>query len=164
MRFHKDNYLFVGDITFGFTTASGREDSWYSFGKLTLRVKAVWCSIQPSDFQVHIMNIARLKAAIFVLATTALFACGTDGPEPLPDRTSETFTVRASLEQVYVRYLDEDLTGIPGTVIELVDADGVVVQSGEIDQWGGLVFRNVPPAAGYYVRLQIGRASCRERV
>ena len=97
-----------------------------------------------------------ITASICFLTTLIfLTACASDtGPEPLPDRTSETFTVRASLEQVYVRYLDENLTGIPGTVIELVDADGVVVQSGAIDQWGGLVFRNVPPAAGYYVRLQ----------
>lgn len=101
------------------------------------------------------MTLAELNGMMHTcILALAMTACATNAePDPLPDRTSGTFTVKAGLEQVYVRYLDEDLTGVPGTVIELVEADGDVLDQGEVDQWGGLVFRNVPPATGYSVRL-----------
>lgn len=101
------------------------------------------------------MTLAELNGMMHTcILTLAMTACATNaGPDPLPERTSGTFTVKAGLEQVYVRYLDEGLTGIPGTVIELVEADGDVLDQGEVDQWGGLIFRNVPPAPGYSVRL-----------
>lgn len=63
-----------------------------------------------------------------------------------PDRVSESFDVKAGLEQVYVR------NATPDWIMQVVDADGVVTAEGTVDELGSLVFRNVVPARGYSVR------------
>ncbi len=69
-----------------------------------------------------------------------------DVPVGPPYRVSTSFDARASVEQVHVR------TAIPATVLQVIDADGGLVAEGTVDEWGSLVFRNVPPGRGYSVR------------
>jgi len=57
-----------------------------------------------------------------------------------------TFTAVGSAEQVYV-------TGLaPSAQMSLVNSAGQTLYSQSADSLGGLLFRNVPPAAGYRVR------------
>jgi predicted acyl esterase len=63
--------------------------------------------------------------------------------EPPP---SGPFRVRGTLEQVYVWLAP------PETALELVSAEGEVVAEAPTDAQGSLVFRGVPPGAGYTVR------------
>jgi hypothetical protein len=58
------------------------------------------------------------------------------------------FRVRGTLEQVYVWLAP------PETPVELVSGGGEVVAEASTDAQGSLVFRRIPPAAGYTVRLR----------
>lgn len=63
-----------------------------------------------------------------------------------PDRVSESFDVKAGLEQVYIRNATADW------IMQLVDVDGNVTHEGTVDELGSLVLRNLNPARGYSVR------------
>ena len=58
---------------------------------------------------------------------------------------SASFKVRGSVEQVQV------WRAPAASKVELRDADGKLVQEGETDAQGSLIFRKVPPAEGYAV-------------
>ena len=78
---------------------------------------------------------------LLVAACLPLVACA------VPQTVSDTFTVRASVEQLHL------WNGPPETAYEVLDADGVVVAEGSSDYQGSLVFRNVPPGVDYTVRV-----------
>jgi predicted acyl esterase len=69
-----------------------------------------------------------------------------DVPVGPPPHQSGAFAVRPSVLQVMA------FDAAPGLALELVDADGAVVASGQADEWGALLFRNVAPGKGYSVR------------
>jgi hypothetical protein len=69
-----------------------------------------------------------------------------DVPVGPPYRVSESFDARGSIEQVHVR------KATPGTLLQVVDADGSVVAEAAVDELGSLIFRGVTPARGYSVR------------
>ena len=76
---------------------------------------------------------------------------GIDVPPDLPrvgppPRVSENFKVRESIEQIQVWGFT------PESSLEVVDADGVLLSEGTTDYQGSLMFREVPPGAGYSVR------------
>jgi uncharacterized protein len=61
--------------------------------------------------------------------------------------SASAFTANGSVEQVYV-------TGLPANAeMSLVNSSGATVYTQSADSLGGLLFRNVTPAAGYRVRL-----------
>lgn len=68
---------------------------------------------------------------------------GTVGPSP---RVSPRFRVRPSVEQIHVWKAPAGLS------LEVVDAEGARLAQGVTDELGSLVFRLVPPGAGYLVR------------
>ncbi len=72
----------------------------------------------------------------------ALGACA-----PAEQTVSETFDVRASVEQLHI------WNGPVEASYEVVDADGDVVATGVSDYQGSLVFRELPPGADYTLRL-----------
>ncbi|MDG2307598.1 MAG: CocE/NonD family hydrolase [Candidatus Binatia bacterium] len=102
-----------------------------------------------------------LSLAVLVLVS----ACGSDGtsaptqsPSPQPTTTPEPapvadFDVTGSVEQVYL------VGATPGTELQLVDADGSVVQTGTADDNGTLIYRHVAAAAGYRVEAADGSSS-----
>ena len=60
------------------------------------------------------------------------------------------FTARGSVEQVYV-------TGAtPGAQLSLLNGAGKTIATRPVNSLGGVLFRNVPPAAGYRVRPAAG--------
>ena len=69
-----------------------------------------------------------------------------DVVEAPPTHVSSVFDARGSVEQVHIR------DGIAGTVVEVVDADGVVVAEGAVDDLGSLIFWTIPAGKGYVVR------------
>ncbi len=69
-----------------------------------------------------------------------------DVPVGPPPHVSTAFDARGSVEQVHVR------TATPGSLLQVVDADGVVVAEKAVDDLGSLVFRLIPPGRGYSVR------------
>lgn len=81
---------------------------------------------------------------------TATDATLTDAGPPSDAESSspEPFRVRGTLEQVYV------WGAPPDTPLELVAGSGQVVADAPTDAQGSLVFRAVPPGAGYTVRLR----------
>ncbi len=67
-------------------------------------------------------------------------------PITVADAATPTFTAVGSARQVYV-------TGVAAsTQMSLVNPSGVVVQTRKANSLGGLLFRDVAPAAGYRVR------------
>jgi hypothetical protein len=68
---------------------------------------------------------------------SCLAACGSDEPPP--------FDVRASVEQLHVTHAP------PATELAVLDADGAQVAIGTTDELGSLIFRELPPGAGYRV-------------
>lgn len=85
-----------------------------------------------------------------------LSACGGEGSDPsvspghldLSHASAATFTAHSSVEQLYVTDAQ------PGTTLQLVRADGAVLQRGNADSQGTLIFRDVPVASGYRVVSQ----------
>jgi predicted acyl esterase len=63
-----------------------------------------------------------------------------------PPHASSVFDARGSVGQVHVR------GGVAGTVVQVVDADGVVQAEGALDDLGSKVFWTVPAGKGYQVR------------
>ncbi len=108
-----------------------------------------------------------ITLAVLILAS----ACGSDGtsadtdtnepvesPTPAPNATPDPvpvaeFEVTGSVEQVYL------VGAEPGTQLDLIDPDGAVVQTGEADDNGTLIYRDVTAAAGYRVEAMNGTAS-----
>jgi hypothetical protein len=77
-------------------------------------------------------------AACFVAGS--MMVTGASGSTP-------SFSASGSAEQVYV-------TGLaPSARMSLVSGGGQTLYTGSADALGGLLFRNVPPGAGYRVRL-----------
>ncbi len=64
----------------------------------------------------------------------------------LPPRSSDTYRVRPSVEQVHI------WRAPPATAMEVVDAAGAVLATAPTDELGSLVFRLLPPGTGYAVR------------
>ena len=97
------------------------------------------------------------RASLSVLAILLLtFACVAPTPTPDPEPTpeprppqivSDTFSVRATVEQVYVWNAPVE------TGIELLDATCTLVAEGETDYQGSLVLRLLTPGVDYTVRL-----------
>jgi predicted acyl esterase len=67
----------------------------------------------------------------------------------------EPFKVRESVEQLHVTHAP------PKTELAVVDASGKQVQTGITDELGSLMFRKVPPGAGYVVRTTSGNLHSR---
>ncbi len=65
-----------------------------------------------------------------------------------PQIVSDSFSVRGTVEQVYVWNAE------PQTAFEILDAGGGVVAEGTLDEWGGWVARELEPGDGYVVRLK----------
>ena len=82
---------------------------------------------------------------LFFLAATcaASLLVGCEPPDPVVD---PSFRVRESVEQLQVTH------ATPGTELALYDIDGKLVQKGNADPLGSLVFRKVPPGIGYTIR------------
>jgi uncharacterized protein len=77
----------------------------------------------------------------------------TAAPEPDPPTTdvpleTATFTVQPGTEQVAI--LDADA----GTEVQLLDASGAVVATGDVDEQGSLLFREVASGTGYLLRTE----------
>ncbi len=100
------------------------------------------------------------RTLLSALATVLLLAAGCVPPAPVegpgeeaeptprpPQVVSESFSVRASVEQVYVWNAEVDVG------IELVDASGALIAEGQTDYQGSLVLRLLPPGMDYVVRL-----------
>ena len=78
---------------------------------------------------------------LLLISATGLLACTP------PQTISDTFTVRASVEQLHV------WSGPIEVVYEVLDASGEVVAEATSDYQGSLVFREVAPGLDYTVRL-----------
>jgi predicted acyl esterase len=63
-----------------------------------------------------------------------------------PPRESSVFDARGSVGQIHIR------GAIPGTIVQIVDADGILVTEGAADELGAKVFWTVPAGKGYTVR------------
>lgn len=83
--------------------------------------------------------------SIGCVALFSLTACSDSEPEP-----TATFNVRASVEQLHITNTQ------PGTTLEVVDADDIVVDSGATDEQGSLIFRLLAPGSDYTVRTVDG--------
>jgi predicted acyl esterase len=84
----------------------------------------------------------RGRARISVIATLAAFAVWL-----VTAASASAFTARGSVNQVYA-------TGLPANAqASLLNSSGATVYTQNADSEGGLLFRNVNPAAGYRVRL-----------
>jgi uncharacterized protein len=88
--------------------------------------------------------------ALLSVVAVVVSGCTDDVPgfgmdRDLSGAAPATFEVRGSVNQVVV-------TGAqPGTELELVDAEGMIVQAGATDEQGALILRNVPTGDGYRV-------------
>ncbi|HUI27740.1 MAG TPA: CocE/NonD family hydrolase [Candidatus Kryptonia bacterium] len=96
---------------------------------------------------------------ITALACLALLpACGGEVAAPasggthldLSHASPAAFVAHSSVEQLFVTDAQ------PGTDLELVAADGTVLQDASADDQGTLIFRNVPVASGYRVASHSG--------
>ena len=84
---------------------------------------------------------ARLNARLLAVAVLSLCAVWAPSAAAKIHFGVAKFTVHGSAEQV-------DVTGAnPGALLELVNRNGVRVQSGRVDSLGGLLYRNVKPGA-----------------
>ena len=73
-----------------------------------------------------------------------------DGPPPdtgPPPVVSDAFSVRGTIEQVYIWKAPLEAG------VQILGPDGSVVHDGTTDELGSLVVRELPPGAGYVVRL-----------
>jgi len=105
--------------------------------------------------------MSRIRAIPFQLlcAVTlpALLACG-DESESVPKLTSESFTVRESVEQLHLWNAEPEIG------IEVVGPGGDVVAQGTTDFQGSLIFRELQPGSGYTVRLADDPDDCTNRL
>jgi len=93
-----------------------------------------------------------LLAILLLLASGCVSPIVDPGPDPTPEprppqTVSETFSARASVEQVYIGKAPIDVG------IARRDATGEVFAEGQTDYQGSLVFRLVPGANDYVARL-----------
>jgi predicted acyl esterase len=80
--------------------------------------------------------------------TATVTPTATEGPEGFRDvanASPATFFAHGSVGQVYVLGAEE------GETLDLVGADSYVVQSGVVDEFGALLFRDVPVGGDYHV-------------
>jgi uncharacterized protein len=95
-------------------------------------------------------EMRRVAAALLVTLALLCAACTQDIPGFGMDRDLDgaapaAFEVRGSVNQVVVTGAE------PGTELELVDADGMLVRTGTADDRGALIMRQVPRGDGYRV-------------
>src|SRR5437899_2339514 len=84
----------------------------------------------------------RRRARISLISTLVAFAVWL-----VPAASAAEFTAQGSVNQVYA-------TGLPANAqASLLNKSGATVYTQNADSQGGLLFRNVKPAAGYRVRL-----------
>ncbi len=97
--------------------------------------------------------MAGVRRALFVLVAATLVATSApvaSAQEPDGVQAPATFVAAGSVEQVYA-------TGIePGATVRLRDRAGAVVDEGEADEAGSILFRALPPGRGY--RVAVGAA------
>ena len=88
----------------------------------------------------------RRSARLFAMLTGVSLVVGL-ATVTLASAATPTFHAVGSVEQVYV-------TGLaPAAQMSLIAPAGQTLKTQKADSLGGLLFRNVPPAAGYLVRL-----------
>jgi uncharacterized protein len=84
--------------------------------------------------------------ALAMVMTASLVFASLTGTAPTASAAAPTFSATGSARQVYV-------TGVaPSTRMALVNSAGAVVKTQNASSLGGLLFRDVAPAAGYRVR------------
>jgi hypothetical protein len=81
-----------------------------------------------------------LRSIFTLLAIVPWLAACDDLPAPA------SFEVRESVEQLHVTHAE------PGHALVVLDSESEVVAEGEVDAWGGLMFRQLEPGEGYVVR------------
>ncbi|MSP62820.1 MAG: CocE/NonD family hydrolase [Myxococcales bacterium] len=86
----------------------------------------------------------RPLAIVIVAAAFTLAGCG--GME-VSDGNAR-FQVRESISQIHITHAD------PGAMLAVFDAADHEVQAGTADKLGSLIFRRVPPASGYRVKVK----------
>jgi uncharacterized protein len=110
---------------------------------------------EPAQSSAGIGNIGRVRRGNVlrrVSLTLAIFGSVAAICAASAQAATPTFTARGSAEQV-------DVTGLaPNARMALVRPNGTVLATQRADSLGGLLFRNVPPGAGYRVRPAAGGA------
>ncbi len=94
---------------------------------------------------------ARRRMAALVSAVVAVLTLAPVGPTTAPAAAAVSFTVRGSIEQV------STWGHAPGTEVT-VSGPASFTATGTADAQGALLFRNVPPGAGYVVSTSAGDA------
>lgn len=93
-----------------------------------------------------------LRFGLVLTTSLCLAACTTEDTSGTSEPTT-SFKVRQSVEQLAITHAE------PGATVELRDSAGALVQSGEADALGSLMFRKVPPGEGYSVKVKDEEAS-----
>jgi predicted acyl esterase len=89
----------------------------------------------------------RRSARVFATLAGVSLVVGLMAITPTASAATPTFRAAGSVEQVYV-------TGLPPFAQTLLlDPAGQTLRTRTANKLGGLLFRNVPPATGYHVRL-----------
>jgi len=101
-------------------------------------------------------TLRHIRTVFAVVALACVAACDSSGNNGNPTRADEfqpaDFSVRESVEQLHVT------KAAPSTALEVYDASGTLVASGETDALGSLIFRNLAPGSNYSVREDQGGA------
>jgi predicted acyl esterase len=87
-----------------------------------------------------------ITAIALALAVAGCTSGDSASQDTVPDYQEASFDTNGSVEQVAVN------GGEPGDDLALVDESGEVVDTGTVDDLGGLLFRTVAPGTGYVVR------------
>lgn len=102
----------------------------------------------------HGTTALRIRTLLTVALVASVAACGSSGNNgdlTLPDDIQPAeFAVRESVGQLHVT------KAAPNTALDVYDASGAQVASGETDALGSLVFRNLAPGSNYSVREDLG--------
>ena len=81
-----------------------------------------------------------MRVRYTLVVAVALAACDGSSPDG-----NARFTVRESVEQLAVTHAP------PGATLDVWDTTGATIATGTVDMLGSLIFRQVPPAAGYTI-------------
>ena len=81
------------------------------------------------------------RHALLLAALLVAPGCGPDDGDSDPGNAR--FQVRESVQQLHVTHAD------PGVELAAYDQSGKQVQTGMTDKLGSLIFRRLPPGAGY---------------